>query len=132
MSADTPEASPAPTPDPALAVTRHARQRWLKRIGQPEGDLESVIRSAWMDSIPVGLQSTTETVRLHPPTEALLVVKRDAPVPVLVTVLNLWIAERSGDLNDDHLQQCADCGRRVDPTGPADCPWCGREEVESR
>lgn len=108
-----------------LTITRHARQRWLQRIGQPDGDLDAAIQAAWMASIPVGLQRTSGTIRLHPPTEALLVVKRKGGRAVLVTVLDAVLASESGELNDDHLQRCPACERRVDPAASqVDCPWC--------
>lgn len=123
MSIDTPRSGIQNRP---VEITRHARWRWLQRIGEPEEEADRAIQAAWAASVPIGFRPPGEgKVRLHPPTEALLVYRGGSGQPVLVTVLDAVLADLNDDLNDDHLQRCPGCDQRIDPAmGRRDCPWC--------
>lgn len=127
MSTDesTTAAPDGPTPPPL--ITFHAEQQFNRRVALRDTDwLGLDLAVAFRDGVPVGVPEARDRGMLHSPSGAILIYKRQPKTgqrPVVVTT----IAERMTDLHDVHLNDCTECGYRINPKREG-CPWCARRE----
>jgi hypothetical protein len=104
---------------PEIRLTLHARRRWMTRTDHRSSSLGE----AWRTSVPVGSPDITGSVRLHPPTDMLLVYSNGK----LQTVYQ----SANEQLNTDHLKRCEACRLYWDPLRFDECNWCANGKASA-
>lgn len=97
----------------AARISDHAKLRWQQR-----GEIvECTVYEAWSEGYYVGVPTHSGKVKLHPPTNT-LILERDGE---LVTVLNANYTS----FRADHLIECGRCSLQFQPSADdRQCPWC--------